>query len=317
MITRDSNGNKYSLISSIQLQSLSKLRPLSSVGALFVEWLIIAVTVAVHLYFLHPVTYVVIWLIVGTRMYALYSLLHDGIHYLLFPQRQINDWLSRIFLAWPLFTELRSIRKNHLAHHQHLQTPDDPEQTHLNYREFQFPQPAGKLAFTFLKDITGVNFVWYNLIKIINLFLRKNGGKQSSHRQEKQASDQYSFYRFVYYAVIFSVAIYMGWMMYLFLLWIIPYITIYQALNRLRLSTEHFYLGSDKVYQTRTVKLNLIERFLLSPHNLGFHTEHHLYPSVPFYKLPDLHEQLMGKEEYKKNVIVSTSYMEVIKQYAK
>ena len=39
---------------------------------------------------------------------------------------------------------------------------------------------------------------------------------------------------------------------------------------------------------TRTTFTNRVVRFVAW--NMPYHTEHHTYPTVPFHKLPDLHE---------------------------
>jgi fatty acid desaturase len=42
--------------------------------------------------------------------------------------------------------------------------------------------------------------------------------------------------------------------------------------------------------RTRTVTSNHVVRFMLC--NLNYHLEHHLFPSVPWYRLPRLHALL-------------------------
>jgi fatty acid desaturase len=292
-------------ISKTEIQKLSRLNPLSALAAIFFEWSLIILAILLYVYYSHPLVYLFVWLVIGSRMYALYSLLHDGLHYLLFRDRKVNDAVSRLFLAWPLFISMTTMRKNHLAHHQHLQTDDDPERVHLKYPEFQFPRPAEALALTFIQDITGVNFIRYRVGSLFRFRLSAPGSPEKK-------------YQWLYYGVILTLVLYTGsWLQFL-LCWIVPYMTIYQALNRLRLSTEHF-LGEEEntPFRTRTVNLNYFEGILLSPHNLGYHTEHHLYPSVPFYRLPALHRVLMDAPEYRDNALVSSSYFSVIRAYIK
>ena len=303
------------IVGSNDIRALSKISRWRSIVTIMAEWLIIAVAIALSEHIKFPALYIISWLIVGSRMYALYSLLHDGMHYLLFPQRQINDWLCRLFLAWPLFISLPRIRKFHLAHHKHLKTPDDPEFAHLAYKEFQFPQSGGAILATFLKDITGFNFLSYKFLKLIRFISSVTPKKEVEHKKTVHVRAQYIFATIVYYTILFSTLIYCGLIGKFFLYWIVPYITIYQALNRLRLSTEHFHIPEHKVFQTRTVDLNYAEKFIFSPHNLGFHAEHHLYPSVPFYYLPALHKKLMNTPYYRENIIISKSYLDVIKEY--
>ncbi len=46
----------------------------------------------------------------------------------------------------------------------------------------------------------------------------------------------------------------------------------------------------DHRYNTRTVYMNPLFRFLYS--NMNYHVEHHMFPSVPYHALPDLHAEV-------------------------
>jgi fatty acid desaturase len=49
---------------------------------------------------------------------------------------------------------------------------------------------------------------------------------------------------------------------------------------------------------TRSVMPYFWERAFFAPHNVNYHLEHHLYPGVPFYNLPELHKALMQNPTY-------------------
>jgi fatty acid desaturase len=54
--------------------------------------------------------------------------------------------------------------------------------------------------------------------------------------------------------------------------------------------TQHLGLAEDVTdhrLNARTVRMNAVSRFLYS--NMNFHVEHHMFPMVPFYRLPALH----------------------------
>ena len=74
---------------------------------------------------------------------------------------------------------------------------------------------------------------------------------------------------------------------------------------------EHFgELEYDHLLRsTRTVKTNFLECFLIAPHNVGYHIEHHLYPGVPYYNLPKLHELLMETSTFKENAHLTQGYL--------
>ena len=57
--------------------------------------------------------------------------------------------------------------------------------------------------------------------------------------------------------------------------------------------TQHAGLGEnvlDHRLNTRTVKMNRLNRFLYS--NMNYHVEHHMFPMVPSHRLAELHEEV-------------------------
>ena len=61
-------------------------------------------------------------------------------------------------------------------------------------------------------------------------------------------------------------------------------------------TTQHAGLAEDVLdhrLNTRTVHMNVVLRFLYL--NMNFHLEHHMYPSVPYHNLPELH-RLIGDD---------------------
>jgi fatty acid desaturase len=57
--------------------------------------------------------------------------------------------------------------------------------------------------------------------------------------------------------------------------------------------TQHAGMGEnvlDHRLNTRTVKMCVVNRFLYW--NMNYHVEHHMYPMVPYYRLPELHEEV-------------------------
>jgi fatty acid desaturase len=57
--------------------------------------------------------------------------------------------------------------------------------------------------------------------------------------------------------------------------------------------TQHAGLGEnvlDHRLNTRSVRLGVINRFLYW--NMNYHVEHHMFPMVPYHRLPELHEEI-------------------------
>ncbi|MDX6296521.1 MAG: hypothetical protein QOI51_378, partial [Nocardioidaceae bacterium] len=57
--------------------------------------------------------------------------------------------------------------------------------------------------------------------------------------------------------------------------------------------TQHAGMGEDVLdhrLNTRTVHMNVINRFLYW--NMNYHVEHHMFPMVPYHRLPELHAEI-------------------------
>jgi fatty acid desaturase len=99
---------------------------------------------------------------------------------------------------------------------------------------------------------------------------------------------------------------------YAFLLyWIVPYCTWHIAIQYARIICEHSAVESEEEEYaiTRTTIPTFLESIFILPCNVGYHLEHHWYPSVPFYRLPDLHQELMKREGFRKNAVVRRSVL--------
>jgi fatty acid desaturase len=80
--------------------------------------------------------------------------------------------------------------------------------------------------------------------------------------------------------------------------WLLP-LFFGQPFLRLYLMAEHTgcALGDDMIANTRTTLCNPVIRALAW--NMPYHTEHHVFPSVPFHALPALHDDM---KDHLKNV---------------
>src|ERR1700686_3318166 len=123
----DFSGSIPVKLSKEELADLSRINP-------FLSWLHIgaelgAIAAAIYLCerFWSPLLYLLAIAIIGARQHALLILMHDGVHYRLFRNRWLNDWVTEILLAWPNLISARAYRRNHFAHHLYLNTDKDPD----------------------------------------------------------------------------------------------------------------------------------------------------------------------------------------------
>jgi fatty acid desaturase len=77
-------------------------------------------------------------------------------------------------------------------------------------------------------------------------------------------------------------------------LWTLPLLTVIQPILRLRAICEHGAVTdlSTPLTAARTNLVGPVGRLVLFPHHVNYHVEHHLFPAVPHYRLPRLHEEL-------------------------
>ena len=85
-----------------------------------------------------------------------------------------------------------------------------------------------------------------------------------------------------------------GFLVEYLVLWILPLVTVVQAILRLRAIAEHGATTdfSSPLTAARTNLGPAWLRWLIFPHNVNYHVEHHLYASVPQYHLPRLHQEM-------------------------
>ena len=113
-----------------------------------------------------------------------------------------------------------------------------------------------------------------------------------------------------YLCVAGALTVFGAWYAFL-LFWIVPYCTWHIVIQYARIICEHSAVESDDEEYgiTRTTIPTLIESIFILPCNVGYHIEHHWYPSVPFYRLPDLHKELMAREGFRRHAVVRRSIL--------
>ena len=134
----------------------------------------------------------------------------------------------------------------------------------------------------------------------------------SSKMKKEKTPLWYHLFRLSFYLSIIGGFIYLDMGIQLLMYWFIPLATWTQMANRLRRIAEHSAVKDLPLsLQTRTTLHGILSRFLLSPKNIAFHNEHHLYPGVPSYNLPKIHKELNKVELAKDTLHVSKTYTSV------
>jgi fatty acid desaturase len=283
-----------------EVRALSRLRPWRGVAQIALEWALIAAPIwACHRFFSWPLYLItVIW--VGARQHALVILMHEAVHYRLWPDKRVNDALGDVTTAWPLFLEVASYREKHFAHHRHVNTPDDPDWISAQgLFEYRFPKRGWELGLIFVATLLG--FGAYRQVQTL-LFYR------APARPTRPRYAQLAFHVAVFTALALAGALplYLAY-------WLVPLVTWTRWIIYLRFVAEHALdRQGDVVTVTRTVLPSLLGRLLVVPGNIHYHIEHHLYPSVPFYNLPALHRALMRDPAHRARAQVFPGFAPVL-----
>jgi fatty acid desaturase len=277
-------------------------------AAIAFDWAIIALAIAAMR--IAPWwTHAIFLLVVASRQHALLILMHDASHFLLCKNKIVNELLSDCFCAFPFGLTTRSYRANHIAHHEHLNTAGDPDLVRKigpagEPEEWLFPLPVHRMVLLLCEDVIGKGV----------LYIFKNLRNLSANRKAApRARAEYRWPRVVqfgYFAALAGLLAVSGHAWFILYAWLVPLLLILPAILRLRSVAEHFALPKDHVLnESRTYQPSRWEAFLLAPHHVGMHLDHHLFPYVPWYRLPELHRRLLAAEEYRAHAHLNEGYV--------
>ena len=300
----DFDGNIPVKLTKEELRDLSALSPLRSTFHIVAEWTLILTAIYLCQRHFNPVVYLLTVAFIGARQHALLILMHDGVHYR-FRDRRLNDWTAEVILGWPNLISARAYRRNHFAHHRYLNTVQDPDWARRQGdMSWVFPMGWRRLAMLMIRDLSGLGAIFY--LMLVRTLLSKDAG----------VSRGFLVARHGFYAAVVAMFAWFGVLHLLLVYWIVPLFTWLIVIFRVRSIAEHSAIeGRANAYaQTRSTRASVLEHVFVAPKNVNYHIEHHFYPSVPFYRLPQLHRVLMSKSEFKDSVQVTRSYLGVLRE---
>lgn len=296
---------RRTLIDRETLRRLSTLRPWRTSLTLAAQWVIIAATIWLSEIYWHPLVYLAACVILGSRYHAIGVLVHEYAHKRGFRSRRLNEVFGEI-AALPLTLSMNSFRRSHLAHHNHPNTDDDPDWVQKkDWDAYRTPKSKAGMVMWLLRTAVGFYMVEFSL--------RRNAKLAGDTRQEN-VPDWVGRVRTAFFVGVAATLTLGGWWFEFLLYWFVPIATTGGVFFFIRSIAEHF--GSvdygDPLRETRTVVPNLFERLTICPYGINWHIEHHLFPSVPFYNLPELHETLMRNPTYRSRALVTHGYWNVL-----
>jgi fatty acid desaturase len=217
----------------------------------------------------------------GFTLVTMFAAMHECVHRTAFASSRLNEifgWIAGLLS----FYNFHYYRCYHTWHHRYTQDPEkDPE--------LMTPKP--KNLFQYCVEISGLEFWLARPALFTRLilgqtqryaFIPENARRKIAISVAAQVA--------VYLAAIASIPMTMSypWAWYYFFL---PALLAQPLLRAITLA-EHTACSTDEngLTNTRTTLTMFPVRLLMW--NMPFHTEHHLYPSIPFYQLPKAHAQL-------------------------
>ena len=213
----------------------------------------------------------------GILAVFLFTLLHESVHQTPFRTGWLNDLTARVS-GFLIFLPSTWFKYYHFAHHRFTQIPGkDPE----------LATEKPKTMLSYVSHISGFP-TWIGHFKTL---LQNAMGDCSEDFLRKKAEPSIikeARLLLLVYALILYCSIFLGSAA-LFWIWIVP-LLLGQPFLRFYLLAEHGLCPTvvNMFENTRTTFTNRVVRFVAW--NMPYHTEHHTYPTVPFHKLPDLHE---------------------------
>jgi len=237
----------------------------------------------------------VVWafIVVSMAAHGFAILSHEAVHYRLFSTRWLNEVVGRC-CGLLIGVSMCTYRVVHRLHHNHLYERDlDPDLALMA----GYPRGKYYLLKKLAIDLTGIT-----AYKNYSYFMGRPAKNAETDKRVKPLDDTSVRLRrqarhdriliLVFHAAMLIGAIASGWWPQYLLLWFLPLITIFQVILRVRAVLEHGAVSdfSSPLTAARTNIVPASVGWMLFPHHVNFHIEHHLYPSVPHYNLPACHK---------------------------
>jgi len=239
-------------------------------------WLQAALTVALGIWAHHPLVWAACFVLMGRTFARLGILGHEAAHRLLFTKKSVNDLVGKWLLAYAGFTPIEAYRRSHMAHHKEEFGPEEPD---MNLYQ-GYPIAPDSMRRKLWRDAT-FQSGWKTRKPLVKLAWKRN---------------PIALQIVAVQVVILGVFTAIGRPELYVFLWLLPEMSVWRVLNRLRAIAEHGGMtrSSDRRLTTHHVQQSLVARFWIVPYNTGWHLAHHVDIGIPWRNLPKLHDELVA-----------------------
>lgn len=272
--------------------------------------------------FPNPAIYLLSVYIITSGMGVLVNLSHESQHSALLKNKRANDFVGAWLCAYPVGSIWGSSRAVHLAHHKYLNTTSDPDRHFHNEQDKSDPK---QFALYLVKLVLGGQ-LWTSIV--VNGFLREKNTSEPKSTSEPIIVLPRRTYPEVLNLLPVQASVFAifwlatGYWWAYFALWLVPIFTLGTLLGYIRGFIDHARLATDDAVlsEGRLISVplpSLIDRLFFTGLEFHFHAEHHFFPSVPHYYLPQLHKLLQSSEEYRQRYLLRPSYTSFLTEYFK
>ena len=99
------------------------------------------------------------------------------------------------------------------------------------------------------------------------------------------------------------------WAAYLLLLWVVPLVTAFPLYMVLRQIVQHGNGDRGWLSNTRVFVCHPFINFAVFPLGQDYHLPHHMFSTIPHYRLKELHALMQNIPEYRDNATVVEGYL--------
>lgn len=217
----------------------------------------------------------------GILLMCLFHLMHECTHNTVFTRQWLNRLVANV-CGFVLFLPAQWFYHFHHAHHRYTQDENrDPE--------LATPKPDTYMRW--MVHMSGLT-IWWASAKLFAKALAEEPSDDFIPKKKRRAVRREILLQLAVYVVLLAVCLMTGSKA-LFWIWLLP-LLVGQPFLRAYLLAEHGGCdkGTNMFANTRTVFTLPLVRWLTW--NMSYHTEHHVYPTVPFHRLPKLHDLMKG-----------------------
>ena len=232
---------------------------------------------------------------------------HECGHRTAFKSRKLNDFFYNIASYMDNFEPVRW-RWSHALHHTYTGSTD-PHDFESDGQIFNKPSLFGFL----LMFVPGSAFLTIHKSLYVEIIQHALGIKTKVMKEAIPEKEQWKcvLSSRIFVGIWLSIILwsYLTWSLLPILLFLVP--KFFATLNIVWGITQHHGLPEnvkDHRLSTRSVRLNPIFSFIYW--KMEYHIEHHMFPTIPSYNLPKLHELI--KHELPKPLTLWQAYKQII-----